>query len=312
MKVFLFTLLTFLTLQAAEAQVSTITGSVQDEETTRLLHFVFIKDSKYGNSTFSDSLGNFTIALHPDSKISFRIEGYRDTLIAAGKLGQGAQVQLQSAAKVPIETIDLSMPIAVNESGLVAPVLRRNDIVGSRYMFKTFVHGFFTDTLNNQIYSPYYLFDYEKQSGFLLLTADKKHVQELMKDQIKSFTLYDNKDQSYHFEKVPEIDKVHFVQVLAKGRKYRIYKLIKTSFIPSEISHGAMGDRGNPYDEYVDNTDYYLMDVQSKHLEKLSLRKRALKESFANETAKVDKFISDNSGDIDDNYLGKLGDYMNQ
>jgi hypothetical protein len=214
MKFFLFALSSLLTIQIAQAQVSTVAGSVQDED-TRLLHYVFVSDSKYGNSAFSDSLGNFSIALHPDSKIRFRLDGYRDTVIAADKLGQGERVVMQSFGKVPIGTITLSMHIAINEKGLVAPVSRKSDTRGSRYMFSTFIHGFFTDTLNHQVYSPYFLFDYEKLSGFLLLTSDKMHVQELMSDEIKSFTLYDNSDMRYQFERVPAIDKTHFVQVLA-------------------------------------------------------------------------------------------------
>jgi hypothetical protein len=73
-----------------------------------------------------------------------------------------------------------------------------------------------------------------------------------------------------------------------------------------------MGDRGNPYDEYVDDADYYVLDVKTNNLQKLPLKKKMLKKGFANDADKADKFIAGNSDDIDDTYLAKFGSYMNQ
>src|SRR5581483_10293716 len=145
---------------------------------------------------------------------------------------------------------------------------RKVNLVGSRYQFDTFAHGFFVDMKGRQVYNQYYLFNYEKVSGYLLVTVDRSNIMKIDKDQIKSFTLYDNLDHRHDFEKIPIVDTDHFVQVLADGDKYKIYKLTKTQFAASDFAHTAAGGSGKEYDEYVDDTEYYLLDVKSKQLQK--------------------------------------------
>jgi hypothetical protein len=108
----------------------------------------------------------------------------------------------------------------------------------------------------------------------LLLTVDKKTVKEVVSDQVKSFTLYNNADQRFDFEIIPDINKTHFVQILAIGGKYKICKLIKTKFVPADYEHVAMGQTaGHEYDEYVDDADYYALDVQTNQLKKINPKK---------------------------------------
>ena len=310
MKIALSAILITLSIQLTKAQINIITGSIQDEN-GRFLHYVFVEDSKYKNVAFSDSLGNFTINLHADSKLRFELEGYRDSSISADKITQSAQIVLKSSANIPVETINLSIHTMLTENGLVA-IRPKLNLVGSRYLFNTFSHGFFTDINDKQIYNPYYLFNYEKVAGLLLLTVDKKNVLQMIADNIKSFTLYNSADQRLDFEKVSGIDKRLFVQVIATGGKYRIYKLIKTKYVPADAQTVALGrTAGHEYDEYVDDADYYVLDVQSNQLQKLTLKKKSIKTDFAKEADKVNKFLTENSGDIDDSYLNSLGNYLN-
>jgi hypothetical protein len=297
--------------QVVKAQTNTITGTVQDEE-GRLLHYVYVNDGKYHNAVLSDSTGTFKIAVHPDSKLQLQADGCRDTTISVANVSGDPQVTMKSAIKIPVETIHLTMHIALTEDGSVAPVRRKANVVGSRYLFEEFTRGFFTDMSDKQFYNPRYLFNYEKLSGFLLLTPDKKNVMEILKDQIKSFTLYGPDDQRYDFEMVPSIDKNHYIQVLANGDKYKIYKYIKTSFSASEVAHTAAGDRGSGNDEYTDEPEYYVLDVKTNHMEKLTPKKRSIKALFAKEEDKVNKFMADNSSNVDDTYLSNLGSYMNR
>jgi hypothetical protein len=250
MKIILSAFFVILTIQLTKAQNKTITGSVQDQN-GRLLHFVFVGDIEYKNAVFSDSVGTFTIPVHADSKLQFKLEGYQDTLIVADKIKPGLQIVLKSSANVPVETINLSLHTFRTESGLVAPARQKPNLVGSRYLFDTFSHGFFTDMSDKMVNNQYYLFDYEKVSGFLLLTIDKKNVIAVVKNQIRSFTLYDNTDHRFDFEKVPAIDNAHYVQVLATGGKYKIYKLIRTTFVAADFQSTAAGGAGHEYDEYV-------------------------------------------------------------
>jgi hypothetical protein len=310
MKVTLLLSLSVLAVNMVSAQSNTIKGSVQGEG-GQLLHYAMIEDSKHNTVAFTDSVGDFTIATHPDSKLLFQSEGYRDTLIDAGTMSLNPQISLKLTVNLPVQTMGLSLHTVMTANGEVEVARRNPMLVGSRYLFNTFAHGYFTYKSGKQFYSQNCLFNYEKMSGFLLVTTDKKDVKEVGRGEIKSFVLYDRADQRYEFEQVPEIDKIHYVQVLASGAKYKILKLIKTDFVASGVAHTAGGDRGQDYDEFTDELQYYILNVQTRKVQKVSLKKRALKEALQGETDKVNKFMSDNNGSLDDSYLGKLGAYIN-
>jgi hypothetical protein len=310
MKILLSFLLTAFGIQVATAQNNIVKGSVQGEG-GKLLHYVLVGDNKYNNVAFTDSVGDFTIAAHPDSKLLFQVDGYRDTLIDASAISQNPQVSLVPMVKLPIETIGLGMPTIITGDGNVAVVRRNTALEGSRYLFETFVPGYFTYSAGKKFYNKRCLFNYEKMSGFVLLTVDKRSVREVDRDQIKSFSLYDKTDQRYDFEQVPEVDKFHYLQVLASGPKYKIYKFIKTSFIASGVAHTASGDRGQDYDQYLDEAEYYVLNVQTNQLQKIALKKKALKDAFQKENDKVNKFMSENNGSLNDAFLGKLGTVVN-
>jgi hypothetical protein len=99
---------------------------------------------------------------------------------------------------------------------------------------------------------------------------------------------------------------------LVTGKKYKIYKLLKTRFAKADYVNNGAAPHGHDYDEYIDEPDYYVVDAQTNQAQKFAPKKKAIKEVFAKETDKVSKFLSDNSGRIDDAYLSKLGGYMNQ
>lgn len=297
-------------IQTATAQNNIIKGSVQGES-GKLLHFVLVADNKYNNVAFTDSVGDFTIATHPDSKLLFQLDGYRDTLIDANTISQNQQVSLTSTVKLPIETTNLGVTTTITADGRVAIARRNPTLVGSRYLFDTFAPGYFIYTSDKKYYNQRCLFNYEKVSGFVLLTVDRQSVKEVDRDQIKSFTVYDKTDRRYDFEQVPEIDKFHYLQVLASGSKYKIYKLIKTSFAASGVAHTASGDIGQGSDQYSDEAEYYVLNVQTNQVQKIELKKRALKQAFQKEAEKVNKFMSENNGNLNDDFLGELGTVVN-
>jgi hypothetical protein len=320
-KSFLMCLLLIATAQLIEAQTSAVTGSIKDEKGNPL-HFVFVGDSEYKNAVFSDSLGNFTIAVKPDSKLEFELAGYENATISTDKNNAGPQIVLKaqgSAANTQgnvstklVETNSNELLPTLGDGGLIAPAHQKGNLRGNRYLFDNFAHGFVINSDNELIHNPGYLFDYDKMGGILLVTKDKKNITEVSWDKTKSFTLYNNTDQCFVFEKAPAIDNSHYVQVLASGKKYKIYKLIKTKFVRSDFVNNGVTSHGNDYDEYVDDADYYVLDVQGNQSQKLSLKKKSIKEDFAKDADKVNKYLSDNSGSIDDTYLSKLGAYMNQ
>lgn len=316
MKLFFSILFTALAINLVKAQSTTVTGSVKDE-TGKLLHYVFIDDNSYKNAELTDSLGNFTIAAHPDSKLLFKLDGYRDTVINANAIAAGAPITLKpapgqaAAADMQIETMRLAVPTSVSEDGKVSIVNSKANVVGSRYLLDSFGHGFFTDASGKQVDNSNCLFNYEKMTGYLLLMLDKRTVMQAGRNQVKSFTIYDKTDRRFDFEQVPAIEKSHFVQVLAGGPKYKIYKRIKTEFTPTDISHTASGDRGQDHDEFTDDFTYYVLDLQTGKVTEFSLRKKSIKQAFPNESDKLTKFLAENKNSIDEAYIGKLGAYLN-
>ncbi len=327
---FILTLLLITIGKLSTAQSITVTGNINDGKGSPL-HDVFVADNDLKSAVFTDSLGNFTIEVPTGSKLQFQHEGYVDTLIAITNntslqfsirpLGSGAgsagtltanktvSEQAQSAHTEGSDMSSLSNGSSIGGAGLAH---KKGNVHGSRYLFEDFVHGFLVNSSNEIIYNQAYLFDYDKMGGALLITKDKQSVVEADRDQTNSFTLYSNTDQKIVFEKVPTIDAKHYVQVLTTGKKYAIYKTISTSFIKSDFINSGITTHGNDYDEYVDEYVYYFFDVQSNQMQKISLKKKALKAAFAKEADKVNKYFSDNTGDIDDNYVEGLGDYMNK
>jgi len=322
---FLILLLIVITTAVTTAQNNTVAGSVKDAKGTPL-RFVFVADAQYKNGAYSDSLGNFTIAVHPDSKLEFQLPGYKDTAMAVDKAGADMQVTLlgagangssgsvgTSSGAVSSQSLTTNEVAVESNSmgGYLKPAHEKGNTRGSQYTFITFTHGYIINSSGELVQKPNYLFDYDKMGGILLLTKDNQHINAVSWDQTNSFVLFSNAGERFEFEKVPAIDKSHYVQVLASGKKYKVYKLIKTRFVKSDYVNNGVTAHGNDYDEYVDDADYYVLDVQSNQLQPLSLKKKSLKADFAKDADKVNKYLSDNSGDIDDAYLGKLGAFMN-
>ena len=328
---FILTLLLIIIGKLSTAQsITTVTGNVNDGKGSPL-HDVFVADNELKRAAFTDSLGNFTIDVPTGAKLQFQHEGYADTLIAitnsntslqfalrsSGSAGSDGTLtankrvseQAQSAHTEGSDMGSLSNGSSIGGAGLAH---KKGNVHGSRYLFEDFVHGFLVNSSNEIIYNPAYLFDYDKMGGGLLITKDKQSVVEADRDQTNSFTLYSSTDQRLVFEKVQTLDPKHYVQVLGEGKKYAVYKTISTTFKKSDFINAGITTHGNDYDEYVDDYVYYFFDVQTNQMQKISLRKKALKTAFGKEADKANKYFSDNTGEIDDNYVEGLVDYMNK
>ena len=302
----------------ANAQINSIKGSVKDDKGNPL-SFVFVGDDQYKNAVFSDVSGDFTIPVSADSKLKFELKGYEDMLIDVSKNSNNFQIVMRStsqgsstAALSTQSRSDTALQRPNDVDFMQLPGHQKGQLHGSRYLYVNFVHGFVLNASDVLFHHPDYLFDYDKLEGKLLYTSNMTTVNEVSWDQTKSFTLYSSNGERLDFEKVPAIDNSHFSQVIASGKKYKIYKLIKTKFVRADYVNNGMAAHGNDYDEYLDDADYYFFDVQASQLKKMSPRKKAIKEVFAKEADKVNKYLSDNSGDINDAYLNKLVDFMNQ
>ncbi|MFB9841263.1 hypothetical protein [Mucilaginibacter ginsenosidivorans] len=321
-KIFLLCLLALSAAHIASAQVTTATGSVKDDKGNPL-RYVFVLDAQHKNAALTDSLGNFNIKAQPDSKLQFALPGYKDETLQMDKGGSGLQVVLKETNPGAVKASDTVAAQVVNKvdevdvttlrmGGQIAPGHQKGNLVGSQYFFEFFAHGFIVEPSGNIVYNSDNLLNFDKIRGGLLLAKDPKSIELVDWDRIKGFTLYSPVGARFDFEKDTAINQSHFLQVIATGPKYKIYKLIKTKFVRSDYVNNGAAPHGHDYDEFVDDADYFVVDVQAnKHME-LSLKKKSLKADFAKEADKINKYLSDNSGRIDDAYLTKLGAYMNQ
>jgi hypothetical protein len=199
-------------------------------------------------------------------------------------------------------------------TGSFLPVFsHKEDTKGTRYLFERWVGGIVLDTGNNIIDNKGNYFNYDKVSRGLLLTQDFKSVIEVNKDQVKAFDLKDESGKNYIFEQVAGINNGNFVQQLVNGQKYRLYKSINTKFVKENHVSDGMTESGNPYDEYVNEYQYYLVLPGGKDFKKLVLKKKAIKETLNMEAAKVNSYFSQHGDDeINEDFLIGLTLFINQ
>jgi hypothetical protein len=321
-KLLLLCFLLAVTVQLTSAQAISATGTVKDEQGNPV-RFAFIRDRPFKSATFSDSLGNFKLMVNPNSTLQITGQGYSDATINTTnnttfevvlKHLNGANAVVNGSSRTQ-GSLSLGNSTANQASQLgwsaTMPGHKLDAVHGSRYFFDDWAYGFVIDDKDSLVQYPSYLYNYDKIGGGFLYTQDTKTAMEINRDYIKSFTLFSSNGETAVFEKAPDIDKTHYVQVLASGKKYKIYKLVKTDFVKSNYSTNGITSQGNNYDEYVNSGDYYVLNIGSNQLQKFALRKKVIKLAFAAEADKINKFLTDNSADIDDAYLSKLGDYMN-
>jgi hypothetical protein len=299
-------------------QTISISGTVNDQN-GKPIPFAFISDARHPYATFSDQNGIFSLKADPTSvlivtainhpEVSAQIDSKSDFKIVMTGDPSGSAVATPAGKNVfaPVESsVDMT-------SGSLTQIGTHQDTLhGSRFLFKNWVHGFAVTPNNSIKQNDAYLFNYDKIDGNLVFSSDKNTAHLVIKQEIKGFTLFDNNVQPYVFEDVPAIDTKHYMQVLASGSKYKIYKDLGTKFIKNNYSSNGISSTGNNYDEYADESVYYVVKLPEGKPLKVSLRKKAIKTAFIADADKVNKFLADNDTAIDDNYLKKLGDYMNQ
>lgn len=338
MKKINFFLLLLTTFQIAIAQTITVTGAVKNEKGIAL-PFALVQDKQDKSTTYTDSIGAFSLRADAYSILLISCKGYKDAAVKVDK-NKSLQVVLKEGGPNQSNTTNNSSNInnsiddaitghtnfspAYNTSnatqggeakfnGASFPIRReKEETKGTRYLFNNWVKGSVIDSNNLEIKNQAYLFNYDKLGGGLILTNDQKSAIVVDKEQIKSFTLYDQSNEPFVFEMVSAIDNLHFFQVLSAGSKYKIYKLTKTKFIKSDYSTNGLITTGNSYDEFVDENIYYVLTIQNNQVKKLTLKKKSIKEAFEIEENKLNTFFTNHSADlIDEHFLKILGDYIN-
>ncbi|WP_426669710.1 carboxypeptidase-like regulatory domain-containing protein [Mucilaginibacter sp. McL0603] len=299
------------------AQKNTVVGTVNDKQ-GKPIPFAFIKDAQRSYATFTDLNGAFNLKVDSVDRLIVSAQNFKKTVI---KIGDPNNVNVvltgddAAGAKLTKSTGDFKEKLSTEgmtkdvSSGYI---VHENTIHGSRYLFENWVHGYALTTEDSVKQNDNYLFNYEKMAGNLIFTDDGKTMTGINRHSIKMFTLVDDQGQTYVFENRPEIDPLHFVQVISTGSKYKIYKQLGTKYLPNNYVSNGMTSSGNNYDEFKDESVYYVVKLPGGQPQKVLLKKKSIKTVFAADADKANKFLSDNDRDIDDDYLKSLGDYMNQ
>ena len=336
-KIFSVMLLVISMAHLASAQTITVTGSVKDN-LGNFLHYAFVQDKQVKYAAYTDSLGNFSLSANPQSKLAISCYGYKDTVVEVNNTTHFDLVLYPKPGETIVSThtvatggADMTKRVSLEEAfspnvkgastpgynltaGASFPSFSHKEATeGSRYLLSEWSHGYVVNAQDSIIQNSTFYFNYDKIGGGLLLSQDKKSAIEVDKGLVKSFTLVDAANVSYTFERMPVVDPAHYVQILSTGKKYKIYRTLKTKFVKADYSTNGIASTGNNYDSYQDNYEYYVLDLHNNNRQKLDLKKKSIKADFAADAEKLNKFMTDHSDDsIDESYLSSLGSYMNE
>ena len=92
-----------------------------------------------------------------------------------------------------------------------------------------------------------------------------------------------------------------------------MYKFIKTTFIKSDYHTNGLSETGKPYDEYKDESDYYIVTIAEKKFQQFDLKKKSIKTTFGSVSSRTDEFFAQHKNDItDEQFLKDLFNYLGQ
>jgi hypothetical protein len=299
------------------AQTIAVSGTVTDED-GKPVPFAFIKDAQHNYATFSGPDGAFTLNADPSSRLMATSNNYTESVV---KIDNQPAIKIVMKAGGTLGIIKRSSgTFDVHEIGGTDRSARpgmsfgtaQEELHGSPFLFNEWVHGYAVSPADSIIQSDDYLFNYMKIDGALLYTDDGKTMYTVNKTRVKKFTLFDDNGQQVTFENVPSIDPKHYMQVLAAGSKYKIYKDLGTKFLKADFETNGITSSGNNYDSYVDESVYYIVKLPGGQPQKIALKKKSIKNAFAADADKANKFMSaHDSDDVDDTFLKGLGEFMN-
>ena len=183
---------------------------------------------------------------------------------------------------------------------------------GSQYLFDSWVPGSVTD-INGVQFSEGYLFNFNKVTQNIYMCLRDSAAAFLLDKNLLRNASFQEGNRPVIFEKTGSPDSVNFYQVLSRGNRYTLYGLTKTWFIESNYYTNGITSTGSMFDEYKEQTSYYIRTGEGK-LTELPLKRRAIKNYFSAEKEKVTAFFKehDTTEQSLDNLLVSLVDYLNR
>jgi hypothetical protein len=303
----------------AFGQSVAVNGTVTDQKGNPV-PFAFVYSSNHPFATYADSTGMFSFKADPATPLVATANAFQKKITKIDN-PSGMKIALTADASAGAKAISPDLQhifnqeegfIDMTEGSQYRKTQHQDNIHGSRFLFQDWVHGYIITPNDSIQQNNGYLFNYDKINGNLIFATGGSDMHLGVDNQIKQFVLFDGKAQSYTFEKVPAINAQTYMQVLAQGSKYKIYKDINAKFIKADFVNNGVTQHGNNFDEFKDDSVYYVVKLPGGQPQQLSPRKKAIKAMFAADADKVNKFMADNNGDIDDAYLKNLAELLNE
>ncbi len=227
--------------------------------------------------------------------VSAQFLGQNNVMKAGGNFSQ-------YLSKTMMKKIDAN----ATKEGTVNAFNNTENTKGTRFLFDTWVNGdSVINTQGNYINTVTFLFNLDKVTGNLLVTQDKINIMAAAPTGINSFILQDNRNQ-YFFEYVNEIDSTKFFLALIKNdAHYSLYKQFKAKFAEANFRSDGVIQTGNDYNEYKDESQYYLVEKGSAKL--ISFKPKAIKALLEKDKEKTDTYFRQHKDDnIDERFLINL------
>ena len=320
MKKTLLCLLSILASTFTFGQTIMVSGTVNDGQ-GKPIPFVFIRDSRHSYATYTDQTGGYSLKVDPADRLVASANSFRDTAVTIDNktninmvMTPGISVRTNGKPLTTSTATDIFKPQNGPAVTRVSDYVRQQgDLHGSQFLSESWMHGYALSYADSLIQNNSYFFNYDKTMSDLLFSRDQHAVFTADKQEVKSFTLIDDNFQTYSFEAVPAIDPKHYSMVISTGDKYKVYKLLTCKLVKANFTTNGITSSGNNYDEYVDESTYYLLNVKTSQLQKLSLKSKAIKQALAADADNLKAFNTEHGDDdINEAYLKDMGDYLNK
>ena len=246
------------------------------------------------------------------------IAGAFDTYLRGAEFSNGAYTNSSynpavrgGAAMQTTMTVGVGALNTINSGTMLPVVSHQEETKGSRYLLKSYAMGLIVDKDGNIVSDSLSRLNYDKIDGQLMIAQDARNYLEVDKDKVIAFALK-APDTAFVFLNVPVLSKSNYFLLIANGPKYSVYKSIRTKFVKANYRNTGLVETGNNYDEYVDKETYFWTKGKDS-AGVLELKKKAIREVFVMEKAKLDDFFAHHKyDDLDDAFLKKLIFYLNQ
>jgi len=309
---FLVFLIFFWQALPAQKQTIVVTGKIADGKGNPVIAVINVKDDQAGSS--SDSVGVFTIRVHPDAILQISAIGYQDTALSVDNQTNFNIVLLPHVKGFngriphsntnpwnwPVESIIYSMPLAPHDN-----------TKGSLFLISHFSYGIIVDENNKIIKDSSIMLDYDKMNDRLLIAQDSLEYFELGNKKVLAFAIKTG-DSAYVFLHLPLLSDTGYFLLLAQGSKYSAYKSFRTIYEASNYKSDGMVTSGHQDNEYIDDQSYYWVDQIHNKAGGFTLKKKSIGKAFSFEMAKTEEFLSKfRNNDINDEFIKQLIGYLN-